>query len=44
MLCDDYDLSYAPGVKNAINEFVTLNDFELKIFNSRFAEITKKKF
>jgi hypothetical protein len=43
VLCDDYDLSYAPGVKNAINEFVTLNDFELKIFNSRFAEITKKK-
>ena len=43
LLCDDYNLTYASGVKQAINEFVKLNNFELKIFNSRFAEITKKK-
>ena len=42
ILCDDYDLTYAPGVKKAIDEFVLLNDFNLKILNSRFAEITKK--
>ena len=42
ILCDDYDLTYAPGVKKAIDEFVLLNDFSLKILNSRFAEITKK--
>ena len=41
ILCDDYDLTYAPGVKKAINEYVMLNDFNLKIINSRFAEITK---
>ena len=41
ILCDDYDLTYAPGVKKAIDEYVLLNNFELKILNSRFAEITK---
>ena len=41
ILCDDYDLSYAPGVKKAIDEYVLLNNFNLKILNSRFAEITK---
>tara|TARA_Y100000590_G_scaffold6222_1_gene8212 strand:- start:457 stop:1104 length:648 start_codon:yes stop_codon:yes gene_type:complete len=41
ILCDDYDLTYAPGVKKAINEYVLLNNFNLKILNSRFAEITK---
>ena len=41
ILCDDYDLTYAPGVKKAIDEYVMLNDFNLKILNSRFAEITK---
>ena len=41
ILCDDYDLTYAPGVKKAIDEYVLLNDFNLKILNSRFAEITK---
>ena len=41
VLCDDYDLTYAPGVKKAIDEYVLLNNFELKILNSRFAEITK---
>ena len=41
ILCDDYDLTYAPGVKKAIDEYVLLNNFKLKILNSRFAEITK---
>ena len=42
ILCDDYDLTYAPGVKKAIDEYVLLNNFNLTILNSRFAEITKK--
>ena len=41
ILCDDYNLSYAPGVKKAINEYVLDKKFNLKILNSRFAEITK---
>ena len=41
ILCDDYDLTYAPGVKKAIDEYVLLNNFNIKILNSRFAEITK---
>ena len=41
ILCDDYDLIHAPGVKKAIDEYVLLNNFNLKILNSRFAEITK---
>ena len=40
VLCDDYDLTYAPGVKKAIDEYVLLNNFNLSILNSRFAEIT----
>ena len=39
VLCDDYDLTYAPGVKKAINDFVKENNFKLEILNSRFAEI-----
>ena len=42
ILCDDYDLSYAPGVRKAIDEHVLSKNYNLKIFNSRFAEITKK--
>ena len=42
ILCDDYNLSYAPGVKKAIDEYVSNNSFSLKIFKSRFAEIKKK--
>ena len=42
ILCDDYDLSYAPGVKKAIEDFVSEKNFNLKILNSRFAEITKR--
>ena len=41
ILCDDYDLSYAPGVKKGIEDFVSEKNFNLKILNSRFAEITK---
>ncbi len=43
VLCDDYDLSYAPGVKQAIDEFTFENDFKCtKICNDRFAKIEKK--
>ena len=42
ILCDDYDLSYAPGIKKAIDEYVLDKNYNLKILNSRFAEITKK--
>ena len=43
VLCDDYNLSYAPGVKKAIDEFVKDNDYECEILlNSRFAKIEKK--
>ena len=42
ILCDDYDLSYASGVRKAIEDFVVEKNFNLKILNSRFAEITKR--
>jgi len=43
ILCDDYNLSYAPGVKQAIDEFVIKNNFKCEIlFNYRFAKIGKK--
>ena len=42
ILCDDYDLSYAPGVKKAIDKYVLDKNYNLKILNLRFAEITKK--
>ena len=41
ILCDDYDLSYAPGVRKAIDEYVKINKFNLEILHSRFAEIKK---
>tara|TARA_B100001123_G_C14870323_1_gene851683 strand:- start:65 stop:685 length:621 start_codon:yes stop_codon:yes gene_type:complete len=41
IFCDDYNLSYAPGVKKAINEFVKIKKLNLRILNERFAEITK---
>ena len=42
ILCDDYNLSYAPGVKRAINEYVNENKFKCTIFcNERFAKIEK---
>ena len=42
ILCDDYDLTYAPGIKKAIDEFIINKNYALNILNSRFAEITKK--
>ena len=42
VLCDDYNLSYAPGVKKAIDEFVKINNFKCDILHySRFARIEK---
>ena len=42
VLCDDYDLSYAPGVKKAIDEFVENNSFKSSIISDgRFAKIEK---
>ena len=43
VLCDDYDLQQAPGVKKAIDEFVNKNDLNCEIIgNGRFAKIEKK--
>ena len=43
ILCDDYDLSFAPGVKISIDEFVLENNFECQIIcNNRFAKIQKR--
>ena len=41
ILCDDYGLGYAPGVKHAIDEFVTDNNFKYEIIFKRFAKIEK---
>ena len=42
VLCDDYDLSYAPGVKKAIDEFIEKNNFKSSIISDgRFAKIEK---
>ncbi len=43
ILCDDYNLSYAPGVKKAIDEYVNDNNFNCEILrNARFAKIETK--
>ena len=43
ILCDDYNLAYAPGVKKAIDEYVEDNDYKCEILrNYRFAKIEKK--
>jgi len=41
VLCDDYNLSYAPGVKEAIDEFVSKEQYNIKILFERFAKIKK---
>ena len=42
VLCDDYDLSHAPGVKKAIDDFVIKNNFKCTILEfDRFAKIEK---
>ena len=42
ILCDDYNLSYAPGVKKAIDEFIEKNDVKSEILFDRFVKIEKK--
>ena len=43
VLCDDYDLGYAPGVKKAIDEFIDKNKLKCEIIcNNRFAKIEKR--
>ena len=42
ILCDDYNLGNAPGVKQAIDEFVTNNNLKSEIIFERFAKIEKK--
>ena len=41
ILCDDYNLSYAPGVKKAIDEFISDNNFKSEIIFERFVKIEK---
>ena len=41
VLCDDYNLSYAPGVKKAIDEFSSSKQYDIKILFERFAKIKK---
>ena len=43
VLCDDYNLSYAPGVKKAIDEYVNSKNYKCEILlKDRFAKIEKK--
>ena len=42
ILCDDYNLGHAPGVKKAIDEFVKENNLKSEIIFERFAKIEKK--
>tara|TARA_B100000579_G_C22616615_1_gene749874 strand:- start:95 stop:721 length:627 start_codon:yes stop_codon:yes gene_type:complete len=42
ILCDDYDLSYAPGIKQAIDEFVINKNLKSEILFNRFVKIEKK--
>ena len=39
ILCDDYNLHYAPGVTKAIDEFVEINNLKLEFLFNRFAKI-----
>ena len=42
VLCDDYDLKQAPGVKKAIDDFVKEQNFNCSIIcNGRFGRIEK---
>ncbi len=42
VLCDDYDLQQAPGVKKAIDDFIKKNTFNCSIIcDGRFAKIEK---
>ena len=42
ILCDDYNLSQAPGVKKAIDEFLKNNDVKSEVLFDRFVKIEKK--
>jgi predicted O-methyltransferase YrrM len=43
ILCDDYNLTYAPGVKKAIDEYVKINGFNCEILlDGRFAKIENR--
>ena len=43
ILCDDYNLGNAPGVKKAIDKFVILNGLNCEIIcDGRFAKIERK--
>jgi hypothetical protein len=42
ILCDDYDLSYAPGVRQAIDEFISNNKVKSEIIFDRFVKLEKK--
>jgi len=39
ILCDDYDLSQAPGVRKAIDEFVLNNNCKFSVLENRFAKL-----
>ena len=41
ILCDDYNLTQAPGVKKAIDEFIDTNSLKSEIIFERFAKIEK---
>ena len=42
VICDDYNLGSAPGVRKAIDEFVEKNKFKCEIIcDGRFARIEK---
>ena len=41
ILCDDYNLGQAPGVKRAIDEFISSNNLKSEIIFERFAKIQK---
>ena len=42
ILCDDYNLSYAPGVKEAIDEYIDIKNLRSEILFNRFMKIEKK--
>jgi len=42
ILCDDYNLSYAPGVKKAIDEYIDTRNLKSEILFNRFMKIEKK--
>ena len=43
ILCDDYNLTYAPGVKKAIDEYVKNKNYRCEILrDARFAKIEKQ--